>query len=276
MSFTTVKKGSKGEIVKALQYILGLNPDGIFGKNTEAAVKTLQNQLGLSADGKAGTLTFQAIANKAPTLKIGSKNEYVYALEALLDTMTLDGEYKQDEYEHVRTYQAAKNLDIDGVVGQKTWMALFGIDNISSSSGANIEIQTGNGVNTKQPVNYKQYDSRWGSKIYTKNNTYDKSQTIKNSGCGPTSMADIIATWFDKNITPVEMCALSVANGYRTNNSGTSWGFFKFVATKYPFSKFVQTSSFVTLQACLAAGGLAVVSFRPSKWTKGGCIEMAS
>lgn len=83
-------------------------------------------------------------------------------------------------------------------------------------------------------------------------------------------MADIIATWYDKNFTPKEACALAVENGYRTYNSGTAWGYFKFIANRYKVSKFVQTKSFATMQGCLAAGGYVVVSFAPSKWTKGG------
>ena len=266
MSFKTLKRGSKGDMVKALQYIVGTKTDGIFGEKTELAVKEYQSANGLSADGKAGKLTFQKIVDKAPILSIGSSGSYVYVLETLLETMTLDGLYADEELAHVKTFQASKNLDMDGKVGRKTWEALFGLD-IDPETSSNI---TTNGTNTTQPVNYKQYDSKWGSVIYTKNNTYNKNQTIKSSGCGPTSMADILATWFDKNITPVETCALSVANGYRTSNSGTSWDYFKFISKKYPFSKFVQTSSFKTMQACLAAGGLVVVSFRPSKWTKGG------
>ena len=243
MAFTTLKRGSKGDMVKALQYIVGETAD--------------------EADGKVGKKTFEKIVTNAPTLRFGIAGAYVFALEAILTTMTLDGIYKEDEIAHVKTFQASKNIDVDGVVGKQTWSALFGLD-------AGNTVVTNNGANTKQPINYKQYDSRWGSVIYTKNNTYNKSQTIKSSGCGPTSMADILATWFNKDITPVETCKMSVDNGFRTSSSGTSWDFFGWVAKKYPFSKFVQTSSFVTMQACLAAGGLVVVSFRPSKWTKGG------
>ena len=38
----TLKKGSKNEYVKALQYILEIDGDGIFGKNTE---QTIHNSL---------------------------------------------------------------------------------------------------------------------------------------------------------------------------------------------------------------------------------------
>ena len=263
MSFTTLKNGSKGDKVKALQYILGIEADGKYGFKTEAAVKQFQANNNLTVDGKAGKQTFTAIINQAPVLRVGSTGPYVYAVEVLLTTMKLDGIYEENEAAHVRTYQASQNLTIDSVVGKATYSALFGLTSISTSE----EVITGQGTNSKQPVNYKQYDSRWGKIKYS---THTSSQTISNSGCGPTSMADIIATWYDKNFTPKEACALAVKNGYRTYDSGTAWGYFKFIANRYKVSKFVQTDSFATMQGCLAAGGYVVVSFRPSKWTKGG------
>ena len=268
MSFTTLKNGSKGDMVKALQYILGINADGKFGSKTEAAVKQFQQINNLEADGKAGKQTFTVIVNQAPTLRAGSTGAYVYALETLLTTMKLDGVYEQDEIEHVKTYQASQNLTIDGIVGKKTYSALFGLTSSSSSGeSGSTEVVTGQGTGSVKPVDYKQYDSKWGKIKYS---THTSSQTISNSGCGPTSMADIIATWYDKNFTPKEACALAVDNGFRTYNSGTAWGYFKWMANRYKVSKFVQTSSFATMQGCLAAGGYVVVSFRPSKWTKGG------
>lgn len=269
MPFEVLKRGSKGDKVKAIQFILDIKADGKFGADTEQAVKIYQLDNNLVVDGKVGEKTLHKMIGDSPVLKFGSTGKYVYALETMLETMKLDGVYKEDEQQYVKAFQTAKNLTVDGKVGRNTWSALFGLDE-SQKDGKIENVVSDNGTGTKQPVDYKQYDSRWGSKVYTKNNTYNKSQTIRNSGCGPTSMADVIATWFDKKITPVEMCAMSVANGFRTTNSGTAWGFYKFVAGRYPFSKFVQTSSFVTMQACLAAGGLVVVSFRPSKWTKGG------
>lgn len=266
MAFNTLKKGARGDMVKALQYIVETSADGKFGTQTENTVKAYQRKYGLEADGKAGKKTFEKIVANAPTLQVGSAGVYVYAIEALLNTMKKDGIYTADEEAHIKTYQASKNLTSDGIVGVKTWNALFGLDETSSSGG----------VGGSQPVNYKQYNSRWGSVVYTRNNTYNRSQTIKSSGCGPTSMADIVATWWDKKVTPKEMCALSVANGYRTYNDGTAWGFFEFVAKRYKASKFIQTGSFATMQNCLRNGGLVVVSFAPSKWTKGGWLKMAS
>ena len=49
---TVLKKGSRGDDVKQLQELLGINQDGIFGPNTEAALKTFQKDNGLTKDGQ--------------------------------------------------------------------------------------------------------------------------------------------------------------------------------------------------------------------------------
>ena len=264
-----LERGDSGSWVKVLQYIVGVTPDGKFGTKTEEALKEFQKSHALTKDGICGANTWKAIANGAPILRPGSTGKYVFALETILGTMNINGIYGDNEVSHVKTYQASAKLDQDGIVGAKTWRMLFGIDTVGSQTTASNVITT-NGTKTKQPVNYKQYDSRWGNIKYTKNNTYSSKQTIRNSGCGPTSMADIVATFWDKKITPKEMAALSVKHGYRTENSGTAWDYFGFVAKQYKAKKFIQTSSFETMRNCLATGGLVVVSFRPSKWTKGG------
>ena len=263
---TTLKYGSKGDLVKALQYILKVDADGKFGNKTKAAVIVYQKSKSLSADGVVGANTWNAILSDAPTLRSGAASNWVYALESLLQTMKLDGKYESDEVQHVKSFQKTNNLGVDGIVGRKTWGRLLEIDALAVSGGTS----TTTGTNTKQPVDYKQYDSRWGSVVYTKNNTHDKSQTIKNSGCGPTAAADIVATWFDKSVTPKTLAAYSVANGYRTDNSGTAWGFFKSVAKKYGASNFVQTSSYATAEAAIKNGCLVVCSVGPGIWTKGG------
>ncbi len=53
-----IKKGSNGESVKQIQKLLGLNPDGDFGNNTEIAVKKWQKENGLLDDGIIGALTW--------------------------------------------------------------------------------------------------------------------------------------------------------------------------------------------------------------------------
>jgi putative chitinase len=63
----TLKVGSKGEEVKALQAKLGLSADGDFGPGTEAKLKAWQTTNGLTADGIAGpsTLAKLGIAESA-------------------------------------------------------------------------------------------------------------------------------------------------------------------------------------------------------------------
>lgn len=57
----TVKKGSRGSTVKALQEKLGLSADGAFGPGTERALKEWQSANGLVADGIAGPATLAKI-----------------------------------------------------------------------------------------------------------------------------------------------------------------------------------------------------------------------
>ena len=255
---TTLKKGSKGTLVKALQYILGIGADGIFGAKTKEAVIAYQKGHGLTPDGEVGPATMGAIAKNAPTLRFGAKGAYVCALETLLQTLEDDGYYHEDEVAHIKTFQSSAGLAADGVVGLATWRMLLGVDTPKGSSG---------GTNTKQPVYYLQGDSKWGKILFT--SCGNKSQTIASSGCGITSMAMIIATWWDKAITPKQTAAECVAKGYRTKNSGTAPGYFKFCAKKYN-AKYISTTSIATAQNIVDQGGLVIVNVGPSVWTKGG------
>lgn len=58
---TTLRKGSRGESVKTLQSLIGVKADGIFGKDTEAAVKAFQTAHNLKADGIVGRKTWAAL-----------------------------------------------------------------------------------------------------------------------------------------------------------------------------------------------------------------------
>ena len=55
-----VKRGIRGDAVKAIQEKLELEADGIFGSQTEAAVKNFQTSKGLQADGIVGPATAAA------------------------------------------------------------------------------------------------------------------------------------------------------------------------------------------------------------------------
>lgn len=186
------------------------------------------------------------------TIRKGSKGDAVKQLQTLLG-ITADGIFGSKTRAAVVAYQAANSLTADGIVGPLTWAKLLG------------ETPT---TTFKQPTDYKQYDSRWGSKMYSNHN--DKSQTMRNSGCGPTAMADIVATLIDKTVTPWTLAQKAMSWGDRTYSSGTTWSFFKHIASEYGFSKMAQTTSLATLKSCLDGGGYAVCSMGKGYWTKGG------
>lgn len=59
-----LKKGSRGEDVKKLQFALNLFADGIFGELTEEGVRTFQRENGLKEDGIVGEKTWDKIFNR--------------------------------------------------------------------------------------------------------------------------------------------------------------------------------------------------------------------
>ena len=56
-----LRKGSKGDMVKKMQEVLGLDADGDFGPGTERAVKAWQAEHNLTADGIVGPATMKAM-----------------------------------------------------------------------------------------------------------------------------------------------------------------------------------------------------------------------
>jgi peptidoglycan hydrolase-like protein with peptidoglycan-binding domain len=69
----TIKIGSRGEVVKEWQRIIGVEPDGIFGSGTQAKTKTWQAARKLTADGIVGPATWAvapAVATTGPALAV--------------------------------------------------------------------------------------------------------------------------------------------------------------------------------------------------------------
>lgn len=263
----TIEHGDLGNEVAVAQYLIGFagydNADGIFNADMVAKVIAWQAAHNLTPDGVIGPDTWRAIAADAPTCST-AKNRMsaaTCALQLLLQgaSVTVDGIYGPKTKAAVAAFQAACGLTADGICGPKTWNALI------CGEAAAEEPKPGT---FKQPIDFKQYDSRWKSKMYSDHN--DKKQTMSNSGCGPTAMADIVATLKDPKVTPYTLAELSMKWGTRTYSSGTSWSFFPKVQKQYGFSKMIETTSLATLKACLDAGGYVVCSMGPGYWTKGG------
>ena len=141
----TVYSGSRGESVKTLQEKLnakGFNAgsvDGIFGKNTQAAVMAFQKANGLAADGIVGKLTWAKLYDTTaalpaastatgtqPMVYRGSRGDAVRRLQELLhkkgfDCGAVDGIFGSKTYAAVVAFQKANGLGADGIVGPLTW-----------------------------------------------------------------------------------------------------------------------------------------------------------
>jgi len=79
----TLKVGSKGEEVKALQAKLGLAVDGNFGPGTEAKLKAWQTANGLTADGIAGPSTLAKLGVSVSTAQVPAVQQPTFKLDKL-------------------------------------------------------------------------------------------------------------------------------------------------------------------------------------------------
>ena len=233
---------------------------GTFDADFVAYMVSWQTKHGCTPDGIIGPDTWTAIAKAAPTCSTAKNRTsgYTLALQLLLGgNLTPDGVYGPRTKAAVVVYQDAHNLGKDGICGPKTWNAMIvGAEPVPVPKFV-------------QPVDYKQGDKRWGSKMYSNHN--DPKQTMSNSGCGPTADADVVATLKDPAVTPWTIAQLSMEWGDRSTNNGTDWTLFKpHTQDYYKFTKVVKTANYDAFKACVDAGGYVVCSMKPGYWTKQG------
>lgn len=143
---SVLKIGSQGAAVKELQTLLNqyvyspamgdrLVVDGIFGAKTESRVKTAQYRYLLQRDGVVGAQTWQALKTNTapiatkPILRRGSTGVEVEIAQTVLKEggyykSTVDQIFGQTTEAAVRAFQHDRQLQVDGVIGLKTWKAL--------------------------------------------------------------------------------------------------------------------------------------------------------
>ncbi|MEA1961255.1 MAG: peptidoglycan-binding protein [Bacillota bacterium] len=152
-----LRLNSSGTDVEILQYLLNHLPiigapslvtDGFFGPNTEEAVRKFQEYFGLAVDGVVGKNTFLYFGQQtsvylpsgAPvfgsrTLKKGMSSRDVWVLQnrlastAMKYAMALGGSadsiFGSKTQAAVKLFQKDRGLVQDGIVGPKTYFALF-------------------------------------------------------------------------------------------------------------------------------------------------------
>ena len=59
------------------------------------------------------------------TIRNGDKGQQINVLQKLLGGLDIDGEFGPLTEAAVRAYQKKKGLDVDGIVGSKTWGELL-------------------------------------------------------------------------------------------------------------------------------------------------------
>lgn len=146
--YTTLSFGSRGTEVRNLQvrlanlsYYYG-SIDGIFGSQSEAAVRNFQSRNNLAVTGIADSATqtaaysSTALANGSSSggyvyLHYGSKGTAVTRLQTALKNAgyykgAIDGQYFDQTYSAVKSFQRANGLVVDGIAGKKTQNKLYG------------------------------------------------------------------------------------------------------------------------------------------------------
>ena len=160
---TTLKRGSTGPAVRALQSALSITVDGGYGPLTEASVKAFQTRRNLPANGVCGPATWSVLMGPASAitgaggvpapgtgsstagaaisrdttrtstqytallttvLRSGSKGPAVRTLQRALGGVAVDGAYGPRTVAAVQALQRAQKLPVTGVTDVTVWRTL--------------------------------------------------------------------------------------------------------------------------------------------------------
>ena len=107
ISEANLKVGSKGEGVKALQTLLGVTSDGIFGPKTKESVMKMQKEAGLNADGIVGPKTLEGFMKKMGLNESGPFED-TEALKILHNTIKPSEPFDDSKIEKLKLQKADK------------------------------------------------------------------------------------------------------------------------------------------------------------------------
>lgn len=216
---------------------------------TAITINTIQNQ---TADNKQNTITTnnQTTANNQTIQSTNTTNQYTpQNNESTIEVPAL-------------TIQDEQNLEDQEI--EDEGFELQGEIKYEDGTTPNSNILIGNysGI-----TYFNQVDPRWKNKMYS--STGNTSQTIGNSGCGPTS-ASIIVSSIKGTVTPDVMATAFVENGYRSANNGTYWSAFRWVSDEFDIG-YTETYDFNrVINLVKNENYMAVVSVGNGLFTTGG------
>lgn len=131
---------------------------------------------------------------------------------------------------------------------------------------ANMGCVAGQPAGIENFVFYSQYDPRWKDYSFG-------SSTIGPSGCGPASVAMVVATLADSSITPKETADYGTQQGYYIEEQGSSWAFFSEGVKNWGLSSQEIGTDFSAARDAIRNGSLVIVSGKgPMPFTTGGHI----
>jgi hypothetical protein len=133
----------------------------------------------------------------------------------------------------------------------------------SSGSGGVSYSGTANGFSLTGPnamAHFYQGDPRWANKLYG-------SWTIKDNGCGITSVAMVVDTLKNLNYTPDYYA--TKYGGYDTQG-GSSWSLFPAVAKDFGLKEEDLGTNLASAADYIRTGGLVIISVRAGAFTTGG------
>lgn len=113
---------------------------------------------------------------------------------------------------------------------------------------------------------YIQWDDRWGYEKYA-------GGIIGHTGCAPTVMAMAISGVTGTKTTPTEMAEVAAENGH-SNNSGTGWSYYPFMAEKYGLKLEELPKDDKQMKSHLEAGHPIIISVKPGQFTQVGHVMM--
>ncbi len=106
-----------------------LSIDGIQGDNTTYAIKKFQAIMGITVDGVFGSVSRGVLDQvmDRPTLKLKAKSNNVYATRFVQSKVgaKVDGKFGTKTDKMVRNFQKRHKLNVDGIVGEKTYSKMI-------------------------------------------------------------------------------------------------------------------------------------------------------